>query len=183
MNRLGERIKKRREFLKMQLNDLAKKVGISPSALSQIENAKAFPSIVTLKNIADNLHSKVGELIGENETLGKNPLLRFNEKKFVQENESGTSLYLLSHHDHGKLMETYLIEMKKNGDVSGIMSSHPGQEFCHVLYGEVEFTLDNTTFHLEKGDSFYYNSDVPHSALNRKKKVAGMLWIVTPPSI
>ena len=87
MKRLGERIKKRREFLKMQLNDLSKKVGISPSALSQIENAKAFPSIVTLKNIADSLHSSVGELIGENEMLAKNPIIRYKEKKFVKDNE------------------------------------------------------------------------------------------------
>jgi len=106
MKRLGERIKKRREYLKLQLNDLARKVGISPSALSQIEKAKAFPSITTLKNISDNLITTVGELIGENETLTKNPLVKHNEMKFVLENSSGALLYLLSHHDPGKQMET-----------------------------------------------------------------------------
>jgi XRE family transcriptional regulator, regulator of sulfur utilization len=54
MKRLGERIKRKRESLHMQLNELAKKVGISSSALSQIEKAKAFPSVITLKSIADS---------------------------------------------------------------------------------------------------------------------------------
>lgn len=60
----------------MQLNDLAKKAGISSSALSQIENAKAFPSILTLKTIADRLHTTVGEIIGEHEALLNNPRLK-----------------------------------------------------------------------------------------------------------
>lgn len=183
MKRLGERIKKRREFLQLQLNDIARKVGISPSALSQIENAKAFPSIITLKNIADKLHTTVSELIGENETLGKNPLIKYSERKFVQENESGSSLYLLSHHDPGKQMETYLIEMSKNSDTEGIMTTHPGQEFCHILDGMVEFSLENKIYQLEKGDSFYFNSNIPHFIINRKKKIASILWIVTPPGI
>ncbi|MBV5343778.1 helix-turn-helix transcriptional regulator, partial [bacterium] len=62
MNRIGERVKRIREHKGLQLNDLAKRVGISPSALSQIEKAKTFPSIITLKLIADNLQTTVGEL-------------------------------------------------------------------------------------------------------------------------
>ena len=67
MNRLGARIKRKREMLSLPLSDLSKKVGISASALSQIENSKAFPSIVTLKSIANSLYTTVGELIGEHE--------------------------------------------------------------------------------------------------------------------
>ena len=69
MQRIGERIKSKREQLGLQLNELAKKVGVSSSALSQIEKAKSFPTIITLKLIAENLQTTVGELIGENESL------------------------------------------------------------------------------------------------------------------
>ena len=55
MKRIGERVKRRRELLNLQLNDLVGKVGISSSVLSRIEKAKAFSSIITLKSIADNL--------------------------------------------------------------------------------------------------------------------------------
>lgn len=181
MKRLGERIKNKREKLHMRLNELAKKVGISASALSQIEKAKAFPSIVTLKSIADNLYTTVGELIGENEILTNNPLVKFNEKSFVEKNESGTSLFLLSNHGNGKQMETFLVEFEKNGGSEGIMKNHPGQEFCFVLSGKIEFTVDDKIYLLEEKDSFYFNSARQHNARNVSPGKSQIIWIVTPP--
>ena len=66
MHRMGERIRARRENLGIQVNDLAGMIGVTPSLVSQIERAKAFPSILTLKKISDALQTTVGELIGEN---------------------------------------------------------------------------------------------------------------------
>ena len=64
MDKIGLRVKKHREIKKISLTDLAKQVGVTASCLSQIEKGKAFPSILTLKLIADNLNTTVGELIG-----------------------------------------------------------------------------------------------------------------------
>lgn len=44
-----------REYKKLRINELAKKIGISGSYLSQIENGKRNPTIETLKNIASAL--------------------------------------------------------------------------------------------------------------------------------
>ncbi|HZH72488.1 MAG TPA: XRE family transcriptional regulator [Mariniphaga sp.] len=181
MKRLGERIKRKRESLHMQLNELAAKVGVSASALSQIEKAKAFPSIVTLKSIADNLYTSVGELIGENEVLTNNPLVRFEDKSFVERNASGATLYLLSNHGNGKLMDTFLVDIEPGGSVEGIMKNHPGQEFCFLLKGRVEFNLDDKTYLLEKNDSFYFNSGRSHFVKNLSKRNSQFLLIVTPP--
>lgn len=181
MKRLGERVKRKRESLNMQLNELAKKVGISSSALSQIEKAKAFPSVITLKSIADNLYTTVGELIGENEILTNNPLVTYDQKSFVEKNESGASLFLLSNHENGKLMDTFFVEFEKNATSDGIMKNHPGQEFIFVLDGKIEFTLDDDKYILEKNDSFYFNSARQHHARNQKNGISRIIWIVTPP--
>ncbi len=181
MKRLGERIKRKRETLHMQLNDLAKKVGISSSALSQIENAKASPSIVTLKSIADNLHTTVGELIGENEAVTNNPLVQFDKKHFVEKNESGTSLYLLSHHGTAKQMDVFLIEFQPGSDSKDIMRTHPGQEFCFVLQGELDIQFQDRKYSLVEKDSFYFNSNRMHSAINNSDKVTQVVWVITPP--
>lgn len=183
MQRLGERIKKKRETLSLQLNTLADMVGVSSSCLSQIEKGKAFPSIVNLKRIADNLHTTVGELIGENETLIKNPIVKSNEKKFVKDNGVGLSVYLLSHHDQNKQMETYYLVFNENGKADDIMSRHPGQAFCYLIEGNIEFILDNKMYKLSKGDSLYFNSNIPHEVRNTADKKSEMIWIVTPPNI
>ena len=127
MKRLGERIKRKRESLGLQLNELAKKVGISSSALSQIEKAKAMPSISHLKSIATNLYTTVGELIGENEALTTSPLIEFDSVTLLKENESGCSVYLLSDHGPNKqiVITSYSIHYTKLYDFI--------ESICHVL--------------------------------------------------
>ncbi len=183
MKRLGERIRKKRELFHLQLNELAAKVGITSSALSQIESGKAFPSIFNLKTIAESLQTTVGELIGENDALVKNPLVKYSEIKFIRANNSGAELFLLSHHDQLKLIETYLIRLKPGSDTEEIFREHGGQEFIHILSGEVSFELGDRTLSMEKGDSLYYNSSGFHFAKNNSKNASEIIWIVTPANI
>lgn len=167
----------------MQLNELAKRVGVTPSALSQIENAKAFPSIMTLKSIAESMHTTVGELIGENETLSNNPLIRNSEMKFVKMNSSGTMQYLLSHHDQLKQMETYLLAFKPGSDCKEFFQEHPGQEFCYLLKGELDLSLDGNVYRMMPGDSLYYNSARSHQAINSINEPAELIWVTTPGTV
>ncbi|HET6559095.1 MAG TPA: XRE family transcriptional regulator [Prolixibacteraceae bacterium] len=179
MKRLGERIKKKRENQKLQLNDLARRAGISPSALSQIENAKASPSIVTLKNIAECLHTTVGELIGENENLSQNPLITREEIKFIEKNASGSELYLLSNHDPLKRMETYLIRFAGNSDIEGFFPAHRGQTFCFVNEGTFVFHLDEVDYPLKKGDSFYFDTVLSHRVHLLNADRGELVWVTT----
>ena len=180
MKRLGERIRKKRENQKIQLNDLARRAGISPSALSQIENAKASPSIVTLKNIAECLHTTVGELIGENENLSQNPLITREEIKFIEKNASGSELYLLSSHDPLNKMEAYMVKFKEHSDIQGLFTSHHGQAFCHVKEGTFGFHLDEIPYLLKPGDSFYFNTILSHRVNLIETPKGELLWITTP---
>lgn len=158
MNRIGERVKRQREILGMQLNDLAKKVGISSSALSQIEKAKSFPSILTLKLIAENLQTTVGELIGENESLFNNPVYRKEENEAIERNDSGTVLSLLSQKDLSKQMDTFLISFNNDSDSIGLFNDHSGQIFGYLISGEIQFEIDNKSYVIQPGDTVYFNS-------------------------
>ncbi len=181
MYRMGERIKKNRKKTGIQLSELAKIVRVSPSCLSQIENAKSFPSIVTLKKIADALNTTVGSLIGENENLSNNPLVKNNEKKFVEEISKGVKLYLLSHHDVNKQMETFFIKFNKGAFIDNLLEQHPGQTFFYLINGKIEITLKSKNFILDKGSCFYIKSDRYFSAKNIFKGISQVLWIITPP--
>ncbi len=182
MNRIGERIKKKRELLHLHLNELAEKVGISSSALSQIEKSKSFPSILTLKSIAENLHTTVGELVGENESLGNNPVVCKKDIKYIDQNKSGTIIYLLSNHDLNKQMDTYLVRFAKTSGIEGFFPNAFGQIFCHVLSGEVRFNLDGKSYLLKQGDNIYFNAKASHDAINNYEGVSELLWIQSPPN-
>jgi len=181
MLRLGERIRSRRESLNIQINNLAGSIGVTPSLISQIERAKAFPSIITLKKIADALQTTVGSLIGENETYSKNPIVKFDEKKIVQTNDLGTTLYLLSNHDQQKLMEPYLLEFSPGSSSENLLNPIPGQSFYYALSGNFKIEMNSNIFHLSAGDSFYLNSGHKHTIYNTGGTEAMLLWISTNP--
>lgn len=180
MNRIGERIKRKRELQNLQLNVLAERVGISSSALSQIEKSKSFPSIITLKNIAEHLHTTVGELIGENETLVNHPVVLRDDMKLVEQNRSGTLVYQLSQNDANKLMDTYLIRFSKASGMEGLFTQSHGQLFCHVLSGEIRFRIDEKYFLLKQGDSIYINAKASKEVVNNAEGLSEMVWIQSP---
>jgi len=182
MKRIGERIKKRRELQNLHLNELADRVGISSSALSQIEKSKSFPSIITLKSIAEHLHTTVGELIGENEALVSNPVVLRSEMKFVDQNKSGTLLYQLSHNDTNKYMDTYLVRFSKASGIETFFQNSHGQVFCHIIEGEIRFKTEEKIFLLKPGDSIYFNGKATKDVVNNYDGLSEMLWIQSPAS-
>jgi len=181
MDQMGIRIKRKREILGLQIKELSVTIGVTSSLISQIERGKAFPSIVTLKKIAEALDTKVGDLIGENDNLIQHPLLKANERRFVKKNKHGTSLHLLSYHDPSKQIEPYIIEFPENADSEGIMTSNfPGQEFCFILKGSFDANIRGQHYKINAGDGFYFNSSKPHLFKNISSNKAEILWIITP---
>lgn len=60
---LGTKLKKRRKELEMSVYDLAKKTGISPAYISNLENGqKNNPSKEVMEKLAINLSTSVAEL-------------------------------------------------------------------------------------------------------------------------
>jgi len=181
IEQMGSRIKKKREGFGIQIKELSKQIGVSSSLISQIENGKAFPSIVTLKKVADALHTTVGELIGEKEDYIKNPLMKIDERRFAKGNKKGTSSYLLSRHFPSKQIEPYIIKFNPGADSKNVMTSKfPGQEFCFVQKGQFEANINRKKYLLDKGDSFYFDSSKPHLFKNTSNEEAELLWVITP---
>lgn len=69
MSQLGTNIKVERKRQNISLQDLASRVQVSTSFLSQIENGKNEPSLTTLKRISTCLGVTVSKLLGEDESI------------------------------------------------------------------------------------------------------------------
>ncbi len=179
MEGIGKRIKSKRETLGLQVKDLSAVIGVSPSLISQIEKSKSFPSLITLKKIAGALNTTVGELIGENESHSKNPVVQSEKRKLAKKNGSGTSSYLLSNYDPAKQMEPYIVHFKKGSDSTEIMTSNfPCQEFCFVLQGSFEVVSNKKQYILNEGDAFYFRSNKPHIFTNVHDGDSELIWVV-----
>lgn len=68
--KVGEKIKFLRKRHKLTLAELSKKVNLSISFLSDIENSRSNPSLFRLQSIADALETSVSYLMGDYQELG-----------------------------------------------------------------------------------------------------------------
>jgi transcriptional regulator with XRE-family HTH domain len=181
MEKLGQRIKQRREDMGLSLSALSKMAGASLSLLSQIEHGKTHPSLHTLKNIAVALNSSLGNLIGEQENLSHNPFMSFNERKLVKQTESGAALYVLTHYSPSQSIEPYMVRLENSGSCKGLVEgSRRAQEFCHVLTGAIEIDLRGKPFILKRGDSILFDSFELNSIVNLHGGISDFLWILAP---
>jgi quercetin dioxygenase-like cupin family protein len=62
------------------------------------------------------------------------------------------------------------------------MVSHPGQEHCYVLSGEVRFFVGDAAYRLKAGDGIFIDSQQPHRAENAGRGKAQVLMTVAKPA-
>lgn len=182
MKIVGVNIKRGREERGITLRQFARKLGLSASFISQVETGKASPSIATLKSIADELQTTVGNLIGEQQEAVASPIVRESDRKYLNQLSKGIDLFLLTSPDPNKQMEPLLFRLDRNASAGKALYKHFGQEFVMVIKGSIELTLNDKVYVLNKGDSIYFNSNMPHTFKNIGKEKAEAIWVVTPPT-
>ena len=179
---IGERIKKKRNEKDFSLRELAAKVDLSASFLSQIEQGKASPSIENLKKLANYLEVKVSYLIEEeDESLGSFHIKK-EDRKYVESIDSKTSIALLTSSKIEKNMEPIMYEIKPGGESGRGFFNHNGEEFIYIIEGTLDIYIEDQLTTLNEGDSFYFKSSLNHRFKNNGKKLTKAIWVVTPPT-
>lgn len=175
---LGEKIRKKRIEKNMSLKELAEKIDLTASFLSQVERELAEPSITSLRKIAEALDVPIFYFLLDDEQ--HSPVVRKNQRKVLRFPQSHLTYELLSP-DLNRQMEV-LIGRLDPGAASGEEdSTHPGEECILVLEGKMEIKIGEETYSLEEGDSIYYFASIPHSLYNSGDKPLVFLTAITPP--
>jgi mannose-6-phosphate isomerase-like protein (cupin superfamily) len=78
-------------------------------------------------------------------------------------------------------MEPHLFRIAP-GAGSGDSYAHEGEEFLFLLRGELHIALEDEGYDLKSGDSFYFESSVPHRWANPGRSETWVLWVNTPPT-
>lgn len=178
---IGEKIKKSRNDKGLSLRDLAEKVELSASFLSQIEQGKASPSIENLKKIATALDVRVSFLIEDDEVQRNVDFVQKAQMKYIESRDSNTKMALLTVSNEEKTMEPILYEIGPGGESGRNYYSHSGEEFIYVIQGELTLYINESVYQLKEGDSLYFKSNQKHRFKNASKKETKAIWVVSPP--
>jgi transcriptional regulator with XRE-family HTH domain len=176
---LHTRIKNVRTLNKLSLRGLADKCGVSPSMVSQIENGKVDPSLSTLRKIAIALDVPLFYLVLEGgETTGS--LVKKNERRHIYFKESGLA-YEIIHSEQTKKIGVMIGTLEPGGATSENPLAHKGEECVIVLDGTLQVETLLESFDLEQGDSYYFDSSIPHRLLNPGTTPCHFNLTITPP--
>lgn len=200
---VGPRLRAHREQRGLSLRELARRLGVSPSAISQIETGKSRPSVSTLYSIVTELGMSLDELFGASKPkpaqtpgargaappapAGRTPLPDPSTTRHVQRADSRATIDLESgvrwerltpgpDHDTDFLFVTYDVEGSSSEGKRSMR--HSGHEYGLVLSGTLEVTVGFDHYVLGPGDSISFDSTVPHRLTNLGDEPVRGVWVV-----
>lgn len=73
MDQVGPRLRQAREARGFSLREMARRIGVSPSFVSQVETGKASPSVGTLYSLVNELGLSLDEVMGDAQVIAAAP--------------------------------------------------------------------------------------------------------------
>ncbi|MGB6117413.1 MAG: MerR family transcriptional regulator [Mesorhizobium sp.] len=177
---IGQRLRHLRRDTGQTLETVAQATGVSVSHLSTFERTSQGLSLPMLHKVARHFGTTVTALNGEQDALGAESLIRDGQWRSWPPSSSGVTVQSLA--EGRNQMECHRFVLAPGASSEGSYE-HEGEEFMHVLKGEIEIVLDGDRFfRLHAGDSFYFESRRPHSWRNASESETVLIWINTPAS-
>jgi transcriptional regulator with XRE-family HTH domain len=171
---IGSRLRDKRIKLGMSQKDLAEKIGLTSSFISQIENNQISPSLHSFLQIAN--------------TMGINPTVLLQKdkksddvswfikgdtvKKNLFEKQQGYSIFTIISGDKTSVYRTVIHPVT---DLKGHFLNYKKEELIYVLKGKVYVKVENSEKELKKGDSIYLKDSLPSYWRNKTKEEVELL--------
>ncbi len=176
----GAALRALRERRGLTIAALARQVGISAAAISQIESGTVQPSVTTLRRLAAALGVPVFRFFLPADTPAAS-VVRRADRKTVGLARSGARYELLTPSLQGQL-EVMEVTMDPGQASASERISHPGEECLVIISGNGVLELGDDAIDLRAGDAATFQASLPH--LLRNTGLCPLLAIsaITPPS-
>jgi transcriptional regulator with XRE-family HTH domain len=191
---IGTRLREERDRVQISQRELARRIGLSASMISQIESGQSKPSVSTLYAIVSELGVSVDDIFrggngvaatadaeggnGPGPPADHGAMVRL-EDRHVIDLDSGVRWERLTTHEHEDVDFLHVIY-----DVGGSSASddkmmrHPGREYGVVLEGRLGVQLGFEEYALGPGDSIAFDSTQPHRLWNIGDVPVSGIWFV-----
>lgn len=176
---VGKKIRDLRQQRGMTISELAEAVGLSASAVSQIERGIIDPSLQTLRSIADELDAPVFSFFLESPLQGI--VVRKDQRRSFFRADHNAAYELLTP-DLNRRLEMLFMYLEPGVSSPDQPLAHAGDECMVVLKGRAKVEAAGQLYLLEEGDSIYLDEGVPHKVTNVGDEMFLCVVGITPAS-
>lgn len=178
---IGVRLQVVRKSKGLSQRELAKRVGVTNSTISLIEQNKVSPSISSLKKVLGGIPISLADFFTMDlADTGDSPFYAAGDQPDVGNNE--IHYFLVGQHRANRQMCILREVMPPGSDTGETMLSHDGEEGGVIVQGQVELTVGDQVRVLGPGEGYYFESRQPHRFRNIGRDEAILVSANTPPT-
>lgn len=186
-SRIGGRLREERERRGISLRELARRVGVSPSLVSQIELDRVNPSVSTLWAIVTELGMTMSDVFGEaapeptqvRPLQGDDGLVARPDTRRVINLASGVRWERLTPHSDPDVEFLYVVyPVGAESSPEDALVTHGGREYGYVTSGTLGVRVGFDEFELGPGASIVFDSSSPHRLWTIGDEPVHAIWVV-----
>ncbi len=189
LDAIGDRLREERVRAGLSQRELARRLGLSASLISQLESGQSKPSVGTLYAIVTELDVSLDRVIRGEDFTASDPALSDEDETFsplvhpderqVIDLASGVrweELNAFSEDDVSFLHAIYEVGGASTPDDS--LMRHHGREYGYVMSGTLGIQIGFEEYVLNPGDSIAFDSTRPHRLYNTCDEPVHAIWFV-----
>jgi transcriptional regulator with XRE-family HTH domain len=186
-SKVGNRLRTERERLGISLRELARRVGVSPSLVSQIELDRVNPSVSTLYALVTELGMTMSDVFGDSrpgdrgvrQLRGGDGLAERPETRRVINLESGVRWERLTPHSDRDVEFLYVVyPIGAASCPEDALMTHGGKEYGYVTSGTLGVRVGFEEYELGPGGSIGFDSSSPHRLWAIGDEPVHAIWVV-----
>lgn len=185
---VGDRLRRMRQAAGLSQRQLAEASSVPHGQISMIETNRSSPSVASLRKILGGLSITMSEFFEPDAPISQSVFYKPHELRDLT-----TRLYSTLDDPRGKMTLLQIGDAKAHNlqilqeryepgaDTGAQMLEHASHEGGIVITGEIEVTVGDQCAVLKAGDSYLFDSSLPHRFRNIGDREALVVSACTPP--
>jgi transcriptional regulator with XRE-family HTH domain len=188
LDAIGDRLREERVRAGISQRELARRLGLSASLISQLESGQSRPSVGTLYAIVTELGVSLDRVIkgADAETEGpdggrsgeRSPVVHPGERATIDLDSGVRWEELAAAHEEGIDFLEAIYEVGGASTPDQSLMRHHGREYGYVVSGTLNIQIGFQEYELGPGDSIAFDSTTPHRFYNQGDVPVHAIWFV-----
>ncbi len=185
---IGPRLRAQREQMGLSLREVARRIGVSASLISQIERDKVNPSVSTLYALVQELRLTMGDLFATDDAplpsgpapsaAAASPLVAAEQRAVINLASGVTWARLTPSADPTLEFLHVVYDVGSESCPEDSLVRHGGKEYGYVLSGRLGVRIGFDEYDLGPGDAVSFDSSSPHRLWALGDEPAEAIWVV-----
>ncbi len=181
---IGSSLKKIRLKKEYTIKEVADRINVSVSLLSQIENDKITPSLQSLEELLKFYAVNFSDFFKQVEQK-KYVYVSEADAETLTNTDHGIKLTLLASKLQNNALESFIVEINPGAtlEIAKLDDGLNGERLIYGISGSIKANLDDETFTVNKGDSINFKAYVACTIVNSSSDGAILLLSGMPPLV